>query len=139
MGIITQKGKLPFGIDLDGVPQCDFEIRPRLVKDTMEIAREQGMKKLEDDDIFFTLCLTAKQIIHIGDIQPVPVEVILEMMDEDMGAILKAKENLATRLESFRASSEGGGGQGASDVATAANTPDEKDHPGAVEDTASDG
>jgi hypothetical protein len=140
MGIITEKGTLPFGVEgKDGVRHRDFEMRPRLVKDTLEISREQGMQKLEDDDMFFTLCLTAKQIIHIGDIRPVPVELMLEMMDEDMAAILDAKEALATRLESFRASIEGGGGQGASDVATAANTPNEENHPGVAKDTASDG
>ena len=137
--IITVKGTLPFGIEKDGMVHRDFEIRPRLVKDTLEIAREQGRKKIEDDDMFFTMCLTAKQILHIGDIQPVPVELLLEMLDEDMAAILDAKEVLATRLESFRMPASGSGEQSASDVSATGDSQSQENHSGAAQDPASDG
>ncbi len=137
MAIITQKGTLPFGIEQDGVRHRDFEMRPRLVRDTMEIAREQGMQKLENDDIFFTLCHTAKQIIHIGDICPVPIETVLDMLDEDMAAILDAKEVLATRLESFRASI--GEEETTSNGSATADTGNEEGRTGAPQDTAPDG
>jgi len=138
--IITEKGTLPVGIfDENGVRQRDFEIRPQLVRDTMEIAREQGMQRLEDDDIFFGFCLVAKRIIHIGDIRPVPVEVVLDMLDDDMKSIQDAKEVLAARLESFRTSAGNDGKEGASDVPARADTGNAEDRSGAVENTAPDG
>jgi phage FluMu protein gp41 len=141
VGIITEKGKLPFGIeDKDGVRHRDFEIRPRLVKDTMEIAREQGIQKLEEaGDVFFMMCLLSRQILHIGSICPVPVDLLLDLYEEDMAVIVKAREDLAMRLESFRASIEADGEADASTIATGADTPNEKDRPGAVKDTTSDG
>lgn len=104
--MITEKGVLPIGVERDGKWHREFEVRPRLVKDTMEVAREQGMQKLEND-IFFSLCLAAKQIIRIGDISPVPVEELLEMFDRDVAVITEAREKLAARLDRFHEGSEG--------------------------------
>ncbi|MFZ0946145.1 MAG: hypothetical protein WB930_13830 [Syntrophobacteraceae bacterium] len=138
MDYITEKGTLPFGILQDGVRHRDFEIRPRLVKDTLEVAREQGMESLKDD-IFFSLCLTAKQILYIGDIAPVSVDVLLEMLDKDMGTIITVKDTLASRLESFRDDAEIAGEKGEPDIAARTDTPGEKAGPGASEDTVSGG
>ena len=139
-GMLTEKGTLPFGIeDKDGVRHREFEMRPRLVKDTVEIAREQGMQRLEGDDVFFSLCLTAKQILHIGEIQPVPVDMLLDLYDEDLAAINTTKEVLAGRLESFRVSIAGGGEESMAVIATGADTPGAEDRSDAAKDPASDG
>jgi hypothetical protein len=129
--MITEKGTLPIGIEKDGKWHRDFEIRPRLVKDTMEVAREQDMQRLEGDDIFFSLCLTAKQIIRIGDISPLPVDLLLEMYDLDIAEINIAKEKLAARLQSFHDPDAAGAQEGALAVSGSADTADEKADPGA--------
>ena len=132
--MITEKGTLPVGIERDGKWHREFEIRPRLVKDTMEVAREQGMKKLEDD-IFFSLCLTAKQIVRIGEISPLPVDELLEMVDLDVAKINEAREKLASRLESFHTSTGSDGEESAPDISPGADTTDEKGAPGAGQDS----
>jgi hypothetical protein len=119
--LLTQKGILPFGIIKDGKRHRDFELRPRLVKDTLEAAREHGMESLKDD-IFFSLCLTAKQLLRIGAIAPVTVDMLLEMTDTDMGAIIKAKDDLASRLESFHADAESAGEKSAAEVRQGTDT-----------------
>jgi hypothetical protein len=87
--MITEKGTLPIGIEKDGKWHRDFEIRPALVKDTVEVADEQEPKKL-DNPSYYGICLTAKQIIRIGDISPVPVDLVMEMYDDDIGEISAA-------------------------------------------------
>ncbi len=99
--MITEKGTIPIGIEKDGVWHREFEIRPSLVRDTVEVAEEQDAQKLNNNS-FYIICLTAKQIVRIGDISPVPVEVVLNMFDEDFGEIANAKLRLAARLRSFR-------------------------------------
>src|SRR5208337_2911986 len=107
-------------------------------KDTLEVAREQGLQKLQDDDIFFSLCLTAKQIARIGDIAPVTVDLLEEMVDSDMAAITNAKETLAARLESFHSADGGRREEPPSAAAERADTAGEKDGPVASEDPAPD-
>jgi hypothetical protein len=136
--MVTEKGILPFGIAKDGKRHREFEIRPQLVKDTLEVTREQGMEKLQDS-MFFSLCLTAKQIVHIGDIQPVPIEVLLDMLDEDMGSIITAKEALADRLKSFCDSIGSTGEKAASDDTASGGPKHQEADPGANEVAISDG
>jgi phage FluMu protein gp41 len=134
--MITEKGTLPIGIEKDGKWHRDFEIRPALVKDTVEVADEQEPKKL-DNPSYYGICLTAKQIVRIGDISPVPVEVVMEMYDDDIGEISAAKARLAIRLRSFRAESEGGQSE------TGEAAPADKEHAdagaGAAQDQAAAG
>lgn len=108
MAMMTEKGTLPFGIERDGKVHRDFEIRPALVKDTLEAYAEHGAIKLEDN-AFGNVCLTSKRLLRIGDISPVTMDDMSGLMDEDYGEIVAAKERLAARLASFR---RGGGIEG---------------------------
>jgi hypothetical protein len=98
--VITEKGTLPVGIEKDGKFHREFEIRPALVRDTIEVADEEEPKKLENAS-YYGICLTAKQIVRIGDIFPLSPELVMGMLDEDFGEIAKAKARLAARLKSF--------------------------------------
>lgn len=101
MGMMTERGRLIFGVERDGQDHRDFEIRPTVVGDTLDAYSEHGTEKL-GNDLFCSLCMTAKQILYIGDIRPIPVECLLKMQDEDFREISKAKERLAARLATFR-------------------------------------
>jgi phage FluMu protein gp41 len=109
--MLTVKGKLPIGVERDGVFHRDFEMRPRLVRDTRDVVIEHGMKKL-DDDIFFSMAMTARQIIRIGEISPVSADDLLDLVDRDMTAINNAKDDLASRLDSFHEPEDGESGAG---------------------------
>jgi hypothetical protein len=99
--MITEKGILPVGIEKDGKVHREFEVRPALVKDSIEVGDEHAHSALKNQ-FFVGVCLTAKQIVRIGDISPVPVELLVEMYDLDLGAITAAKDRLAKRLIRFR-------------------------------------
>lgn len=112
--MITEKGTLTIGIERDGKWHREFEVRPALVKDTVEIADEQEPKKLENSS-YYAMCITAKEIVRIGEISPVTVEMVMEMLDVDFGDISAAKARLAARLKSFHRDAEESGQERASD------------------------
>jgi hypothetical protein len=123
---------LPVGIEKDGKWHREFEIRPALVKDTIEVADEQEPKKLENAS-YYSICLTAKEIVRIGDIIPVNAELVMGMLDEDFGEIVKAKARLATRLRSFHGSPGESAEKHASERAPE-DTAEAKADPGAPQD-----
>jgi len=135
--VITEKGTLPIGIERDGKYHREFEIRPALVRDTVEVAGEQEPRKIENAS-FYGLALTAKQIVRIGEISPVSADMLMEMLDEDFGEIARAKGRLAARLKSFHGESADPGEQRPADAA-AGGSPDEKADPGPPQDAAADG
>jgi hypothetical protein len=98
--MISEKGILPVGIEKDGVWHREFEIRPALVKDTIEVSGEQDVEKL-GNKWFAGMCLTAKQIVRIGSISPILAADVMEMLDTDLDEINAAKERLAARLCTF--------------------------------------
>ncbi|MFZ0932302.1 MAG: hypothetical protein WAN11_27130 [Syntrophobacteraceae bacterium] len=105
---ITEKGTLPVGIERDGKFHREFEIRPALVGDSIEVADEHEPKKLTNR-WYANICLAAKQIIRIGDISPVPFEEVVKMLDLDMEQVYAAQERLATRLSRFHDSGKDAG------------------------------
>lgn len=112
--MITEKGQLPIGIERDGKFHRDFVLRPALVKDTIEVVDEHDAAKLKNS-AFFGVCLTAKQIVRVGDITPVTTDMALEMLDIDLDEIGAAKERLASRLASFHSVKTGGDRAGGAD------------------------
>ncbi|MGO9018749.1 MAG: hypothetical protein ACLQVJ_10420 [Syntrophobacteraceae bacterium] len=104
---ITEKGVLPVGIERDGKFHREFEIRPALVGDSIEVADEHEPKKLTNR-WYANICLAAKQIIRIGDISPVPFKDVVKMLDVDMEQIYAAQERLAMRLSRFHDSGKDG-------------------------------
>ncbi len=105
--MLTEKGTLPIGLEKDGKVHREFEIRPQLIHDAVDVLAEQGEVKT-DNNAFFGACLIAKQLVRIGDISPVPVEDVLEMFEEDGRELRAAQARLTERLKSFRNEGETG-------------------------------
>jgi hypothetical protein len=120
--MITQKGTLPVGLKKDGKYHRDFEIRPSLIKDSIEVADEQEPAKLKNW-WFANIALTAKQIVRIGEVSPVPLEDFVGMLDVDMQAISAAQEILAVRLGTFHDADAGDQPEDSGDVRSNAGEP----------------
>lgn len=99
--MITEKGTLPIGFEKDGQVHVDFELRPQLVGDAIDVCDEQP-DSATDNSAFFGACLLAKQIVRIGEISPVTVEDLRKMYEEDGRELRAASGRLAGRLKSFR-------------------------------------
>lgn len=101
--MITEKGKLVFGIEYEGETHKEFEIRPQLVKDSVEISESDNPRVLESD-YYAGICILAKQIIKLGTIphDKITADLILEMAEDDCQIISAAKEALESRFRSFR-------------------------------------
>ncbi len=134
----TEKGTLPIGIERDGKFHRDYEIRLGLVKDTIEVVQEQDADKL-DNSHYFGACLTAKQILSIGDISPVKSDDVLAMYDDDLGEINEAKARLLKRIISFRDSLQEQQEEGAGADSARTDQTGEEAGPVAPETALSDG
>jgi len=101
--MITEQGVLPVGIDdLNGVTHSDFEVRPRLVRDSVEVLDGPDGERASKSDRYFGVCLIARQIVRIGMITEITPEMVLDLVEDDFNVIQAASEALATRLKSFR-------------------------------------
>lgn len=98
--MITEKGILPIGLQKNGIWHRDFELRPGLIKDSIEVGEEHEPSKLQNQ-WYAGLALTAKQIVRIGDISPVPFKDFAGMLDKDMQTIRAAQARLDIRLDRF--------------------------------------
>jgi hypothetical protein len=103
--MLTEKGILPVGIERDGKFHREFEIRPALVRDAIEISKENDALQLLNR-AFVGVALTAKELIRIGDISPVLPADLLNALDIDLEEISSAKERLEKRLRSFHAEAD---------------------------------
>ena len=103
--MVSEKGILPLGIERDGKFHREFEIRPALVRDSVELSAEQDPKRLENER-FSEACKVAKQLLCVGDIKPVTLEILEDMFLVDLEEIKAAQGRLAARLQSFHAQEE---------------------------------
>lgn len=117
--MMTEKGTLPIGIEIDGVVHKDFEIRPRIVKDSVEVSAEQDAVKLENNT-YYGVCLLAKQVIRIGEISTITSDIVMGMYGEDCSELREADQRLVARLKSFR-------GEGSGEPKDTAGTPETQD------------
>lgn len=111
VAMITQKGVLPVGIERDGKVHREFEVRPLMVKDSVEMGDEREPQEL-NNPYAVGLFLTAKQLIRIGDISPVSAELLAGLYEVDLGAISAAREKLTERLRSFNSEKGSEGAEG---------------------------
>ncbi|MBI5234733.1 MAG: hypothetical protein HY886_00580 [Deltaproteobacteria bacterium] len=105
--MITEKGKLPIGIEFAGKCHREYELRPQKLKDSIEAME---IERARTNDTYFAVCLLAKQIIRLGEIpvNAITPELLLELYDEDAGELSRAKERLAKKLAAFRGEDEAG-------------------------------
>ncbi len=99
--MITEKGILPVGIERDGQVHREFEVRPALVDDAISVAQEHTALELRNE-VYYGVCLAAKQVVRIGEITPVFVSHIRALTDLDFKEIGAARKRLEKRLLSFR-------------------------------------
>ena len=106
--MITQKGTLAVGIEQEGKVHKEFTIRPQTVGDSVEIMEGQYADRARKNDSFFGVCILARQIVSIGDIQGdhITPELVMSLTEIDYRELEKAREALARRLMSFRSEAE---------------------------------
>jgi hypothetical protein len=117
--MITETGTLPIGVEYEGKVHREFEVRPRLVRDSIEISAEQS-ELGSKNSAHLGACILAKQIIRIGDIpkEAITAELVLDMYEDDGVAVQEAKDRVEARLKSFRGAEAGS----ATDAPSAAET-----------------
>lgn len=107
--MFTEKGKLPNGVEFDGVIHKDFEIREQIVADSINIFDDpvQAAKALKNSQ-YAALCITAEQIISIGDIpkKEITAELLMPLLQEDLSEISEAEKRLAIKRFTFRKEKE---------------------------------
>jgi hypothetical protein len=99
--MITEKGKLLMGVEHGGRVHRDFELRPQLVRDSVE-AMEEDRARL--NDAYCGVCIMAKTILSLGDIpkSEITPDLVMSLTEVDSEALVRAKGVLEGRLRSFR-------------------------------------
>jgi phage FluMu protein gp41 len=111
--MMTETGTLPLGVRWDGEAQRDFEVRPQLVRDSVEAMEEP---RALGNDSYLGVCILARRIVRIGRIPKAEITpgLLMDMHEADMAAITQACVRLEKRLLSFRGedapAKEGGSG-----------------------------
>ncbi len=100
--MLTEKRTLPIGVEFGGRRHRELEIRPRLVADMLD-ALEQS-PRAEKDTRYYNLCMTACQILRLGEIprEQITGELLLTMYEADFDALAEAEEAIRVRVDGFR-------------------------------------
>lgn len=98
---LKETGELPIGVEVDGVLHRDFTLRPRLVRDSVEVMEDALAR---DNDAYRGVALIAKQIERLGDLprDRVTPDLLMSMFDIDMAKIMERAALLEGRLLTFR-------------------------------------
>ncbi len=102
--MIKEKGELLVGVEHGGKMHTSFELRPQLVKDTIEVMEGADAARAANNAHFCGACLVAKQIESLGDIpkEKITPDLVLSLTDVDFSVVQQARETLEQRLRSFR-------------------------------------
>lgn len=97
----NEKGTLPVGIEYGGQLHKEFEVRPQLVRDSIDASEHPRAKKNES---FYGLFLVSRQLVRLGDIpkDKVTPELLLDMQAVDLREITDATRRLEKSLLTFR-------------------------------------
>jgi phage FluMu protein gp41 len=98
-----ESGTLPVGVEVDGKFHHEFTLRPRLVRDSVDVLEEDS--RAQSNDAYRGVALIARQIEQLGDLEPdqITAKLLLSMFDTDLAAIMAANSRLEERLKNFRA------------------------------------
>lgn len=96
-----EHGVLPIGIKVDGQVHRDFTLRPRLVRDSVQVLEDP---KAQTNDAYRGVALMACQVVQLGTLnaEQIDTELLLSMFDTDMATIMEAASRLEGRLMTFR-------------------------------------
>lgn len=103
--MITEKGTLPNGVEYQGEIHRDFEIRPQIVADSINVFDDPvRASKAEKNSLYANLCITANMIISLGTIpkENITPDLLMGMLQEDLNEIALAEVRLAAKRKSFR-------------------------------------
>lgn len=113
---LKEKVTLPFGVIVDGKVHRDCVLRPRKVRDSVEVMRDP---LAATEDSYRGVVLIGKQIESLGDLprEQITPELLLDLLDADMQELLEGNRRLEVRIRKFRKSpgSEGSKEAGSSD------------------------
>lgn len=86
----TVTGSLPVGLEYNGQLHKEFELRPALVRDTVEVMEESP--RAATNRHYAGLCVYAKRLLKLGDIpkEKVTGDLLMEMTEEDFSALSAA-------------------------------------------------
>ncbi|MDA8170322.1 MAG: hypothetical protein M0Z48_00635 [Nitrospiraceae bacterium] len=103
--MMTEKGTLPVGVEYEGKPQRDFELRPQLVQDSVDAVEEERAQRNES---YLGVCVLAKQLTKLGDIpkEKITPTLLMGMYEADLGVISAAARRLQQRLARFSGADE---------------------------------
>lgn len=106
--MITEKGTLVVGVEHGGKTHKEFELKPQIVGDSVEILESENADRARKNDSFFGLCLLSKQITKLGDmpLKEITPALLLTLTEVDFTVLSKAREALEGRLRSFRGGKE---------------------------------
>jgi len=104
--MITEKCILPIGVEYDGKVHCHVELRPSLVRDSIEAVEDE---RAQTNESYLGLTILSKQIVCLGTIpaDKITPNLLMGMYEPDLVAIRNASERLRNRLYSFRGTGEG--------------------------------
>lgn len=112
MNKVTEQGKLPIGVVLNGELHTDFELRPAMLDDTYKAAAAVPVPAdvdtnkgamlayrmaLEDAIVFF-------QLVRLGSLSPIPGPAVLaaEMDPDDMAVLRQEAEDVKKKQRASR-------------------------------------
>ncbi len=104
--MITEKCTLPIGVEYNGKLHRDCELRPSLVRDSIEAVEDA---RAQTNESYLGLVILSKQLIRLGDIpsDELTPELFMGMYEPDLVTIRNASERLKKRLQSFRGGDDG--------------------------------
>lgn len=99
--MITEKGELDVGIDFCGKTHTAFEIRPPVVRDTLDALADP---KVKDNELYSHLFVLSRMIVKLGDIpkDQITTDLLANLTEHDLMTLVTAKEALEQKLSSFR-------------------------------------
>lgn len=103
---MTGKGTLIIGVEYDGRVHRDFEMRPPLFRDTVEIL--DNVEGIVPDSWLFKAHLMAKTLIKLGDIPEklITSDLVMDLHDTDAEAIMMVQIHIEKRVRRFRGGKE---------------------------------
>lgn len=101
---MTETGILVVGVEYDGQVHREFELRALKVRDTVDLKDSPHAERAAKNDEYHGVCLMAIRLEKLGEIpkKEITPELLMDMLDEDLGEIVKAEGRLKRKLRSFR-------------------------------------
>ena len=98
--MMTERGMLPIGVEFEDRLHREFEIRPQLVKDSIEAMEEERAQKNKN---YMALAVMARQVVRLGEIpkEKITAALLMEMYDADLAAMAEAAGRLRARMARF--------------------------------------